>query len=269
MNSYNIEKAFENIENELISSMMRNFKRHRAEEKEGFKWDMWQVKQLESLEEYKKRNISKFPKKFKSLNKKIKLLIKEAYQKGGLKEEIKILKAVSKGYKSYSKSDTNFFKLNNKKLDALISATTDDLKRAEHAVLRMANDKYRKAIFDAQVYANTGAGTYEKAIDMAVKNMLYAGLNCVEYKNGARHTLANYAKMAVRTATKRAYLQGEGDKRKEWGISTVILNKRSNACPKCLPFVGKVLIDDVWSGGESEDGEYMLMSKAVALGLYH
>ena len=55
----------------------------------------------------------------------------------------------------------------------------------------------------------------------------------------------------------------------EWGISTVIMNKRGNPCPKCLPFVGKVMIDDVWSGGSSSDGPYMLMSTAIERGLYH
>ena len=80
-------------------------------------------------------------------------------------------------------------------------------------MLRMANDQYRKIIFNAQVYANTGAGTYEKAVDMATKDMLSSGLNCVEYKNGMRHTLADYVEMAIRTASKRAYLQGEGEKR--------------------------------------------------------
>ena len=45
------------------------------------------------------------------------------------------------------------------KLNALINATTDDMKKAESAVLRMADDKYRKIIFDAQVYANAGGTT--------------------------------------------------------------------------------------------------------------
>lgn len=270
MNRYNIEAAFEKIENELIASMMRNFERHKAEEvKEGFNWDMWQAKQLEALAEYKKHNKKIYPDRFNKINKNIRKIIREAYKRGELKEEVKILKAIEKGFNNYSKSDTNFFIVNNRKLDALIQATINDIQKAEYAVLRMSEDKYRRAIFDAQIYANTGAGTYEKAVDMAVKDMLYAGLNCVEYKNGARHTLANYSKMAIRTAAKRAYLQGEGEKRKEWGISLVILNKRSNACPLCLPFVGKVLIDDVWSGGKQEDGEYMLMSKAIEHGLYH
>jgi hypothetical protein len=75
--------------------------------------------------------------------------------------------------------------------------------------------------------------------------------------------------MALRTATKRAYLTGEGEKRQEWGITTVIMNKRGAACPKCLPFVGKIFIDDVWSGGKASDGPYPLLSSAIAKGLYH
>lgn len=46
----------------------------------------------------------------------------------------------------------------------------------------MSNDKYRKAIYNAQVAMNTGAVTYEQAVDIACKDMLNAGLNCVEYK---------------------------------------------------------------------------------------
>ena len=84
------------------------------------------------------------------------------------------------------------------KLEALIQATTKDMRTAETAILRMANDQYRRVVFDAQVYAASGAGTYEKAVDMATHDMLAAGLNCVQYKNGARHTLADYADMAIR-----------------------------------------------------------------------
>lgn len=75
--------------------------------------------------------------------------------------------------------------------------------------------------------------------------------------------------MAIRTASKRAYLQGEGAKRQEWGVSTVIMNKRGNPCPQCRPFCGKVFIDDVWSGGKRSDGKWPLLSEAIAQGLYH
>jgi len=272
-NEYDIGKAFEAIENELITSMMRNMRSHKEEEiKEDKQWTMWQAEQLKALEKYKKINQKKYGKRFKSLNLKIEELIRAAKDEGDMEQEIAILEAIKKGFpaKRISKgAAAEFFKLNERKLEALVKATTDDMKKAETAVLRMAADQYRKIIFNAQVYANTGAGTYEKAVDMAAKDFLSAGLNCVEYANGARHTLSDYADMAIRTACKRAYLQGEGMKRQEWGIHTVIVNKRGNPCPKCLPFCGKVLIDDVWSGGTSRDGPYPLMSKAIASGLYH
>lgn len=270
---YDIGKAFEAIENELIASMIRNLRRHKSEEiKEDKQWTMWQAEQLKALEKFKKINQKKYGKQFKSINAQIVGLIQAARDEGEMDQEIAILEAIRKGFpaKKISKGAVaEFFKLNERKLEALIKATMNDMQRAEVAVLRMANDQYRKVIYNAQVYANTGAGTYEKAVDMATEDFLSAGLNCVEYANGARHTLADYADMAIRTSCKRAYLQGEGVKRQEWGIHTVIVNKRGNPCPKCLPFCGKVLIDDVWSGGSRKDGSYPLMSTAVAHGLYH
>ncbi len=274
MSDYNIKEAFERIENELIDSMMRNFSRHRAEEtKEGYNWTQWQAEQLKSLEEYRKHNAKKFGKRFKTINGKVEEMIRTAKAEGNASQEAEILEAVKDGFKAPKKpsahSTAEFFKVNDRKLDALIKSTTDDLKRAETAVLRMSNDKYRKAIFNAQVAMNTGAVTYEKAVDMACKDMLNAGLNCVEYKNGARHTLSDYADMAVKTANKRAYLRGEGEKRAEWGVSLVVVNSRQGGCPDCAKYIGKVFIDDVYSNGKKSDGNYPLLSTAIKNGLFH
>lgn len=273
MADYDISKAFETIENELIDSMMRNFKNHRAEEeKEGYNWSQWQSEQLKSLEQYRRTNQKKYGKQFSTLNKKIEEMLKTAMADGNAKQEAEILKAIKKGFKvgKVGPSATGeFFKVNDRKLDALINATKSDMEKAENAILRMSNDKYRKAIFNAQVYANSGAGTYEKAVDMAVKDMLQAGLNCVEYRNGARHTLSDYADMAIRTANKRAYLYGEGQKRQEWGISLVVVNSRQGGCPDCAQYIGRVFIDDVYSGGGKADGNYPLLSEAIAGGLFH
>lgn len=279
MNEYDITAAFKAIEDELIASMIRNMKRHRAEEtKEGIEWSMWQAEQLKALEKYKRDNQKKYKKQFKDINGQITALLQQARAEGNMQQEIAILNAIKNGFKASKVSSgmtAEFFKLNERKLEALIEATTHDMQQAETAVLRMANDQYRKTIFNAQVYANTGAGTYEKAVDMATRDFLAAGLNCIVYANGARHTLSDYADMAIRTASKRAYLQGEGEKRQEWGICTVIVNKRGNPCPKCLPFCGKVLIDDVWSGGPKsgispDTGKrFPLISKAIEYGLYH
>lgn len=274
MSDYNIREAFEKIEDELIDSMMRNFSRHRVEEtKEGYNWTQWQAEQLKSLEEYRKHNAKKFGKRFKTINSKVEEMIRTAKADGNASQEAEILEAVKDGFKAPKKpsahSTAEFFKVNDRKLDALIKSTTDDLKRAETAVLRMSNDKYRKAIFNAQVAMNTGAVTYEKAVDIACKDMLNAGLNCVEYKNGARHTLSDYADMAVKTANKRAYLRGEGEKRAEWGVSLVVVNSRQGGCPDCAKYIGKVFIDDVYSNGKKSDGNYPLLSTAIKNGLFH
>lgn len=273
MSDYDIGKAFEEIENELIDSMMRNFSRHRAEEtKEGYNWTQWQAEQLKSLEEYRKTNAQKFGKQFKSINSKVEEMIHTARADGNAEQEVKILEVIKNGFTPHmptGASTGEFFKVNDRKLNALVKSTTDDLKRAETAVLRMSNDKYRKAIFNAQVYANTGAGTYEKAVDMACKDMLNAGLNCVEYKNGARHTLSDYADMAIKTANKRAYLRGEGEERAKYGLSLVVVNSRQGGCPDCAKYIGKVFIDDVYSNGKKSDGDYPLLSTAIAEGLFH
>ena len=269
---YDVSRAFERIENELLESMTRNLKKHKAEETElGIEWTQWQAIQLEDLHRFKQEAAKKYGLEFKSMNKKIRETIANASLQGASDEELNVLKALEKGYvlKRERGLSAGFFQTNQKRLDALMNAVEHDMKTAQTAVLRYANDQYRKIIFQSQVAASSGALTYEKAVDMATSDFLKNGINCITYSNGAVHNIVSYADMAVRTASKRAYLMGEGQKRQEWGVSTVILNKRFNACPLCMPFEGKVLIDDVWSGGSSKDGPYPLMSSAMAAGLYH
>lgn len=277
MADYDIGEAFRAIEHDLIASMTRNLTNHKIEELvEKQEWAQWQAMQLEALEEYKRRNAAKFPKQFSDINSRIEQEINTSYSAAQTAQEREILKRIHNGTPAPNAPFTGiqgeFFKVNDRKMNALTDAVTNDMQKAEYAVLRMTNDKYRQIIFNAQVYANSGAATYEKAVDMATKDFLSAGINCIQYKDGRRVPIDAYAEMALRTANKRAYLQGEGDMRKKWGIHTVILNKRTNACPKCAPFCGQIIVDDVWSGGtaeEAEKGGYLLMSDCIAHGLYH
>lgn len=268
---YDVARSLARIEDDITASLIRNLKHHRAQEtEEGLEWVQWQTVQLQELDKFKRRYAKKLNKEFKRINPHIDEAINEAFNQGKMDEEVAILESIKEGKgkgKAYRRG-SSFFQKDNK-IEKIINATTNDMEQAEYAILRRANDQYRKIIFDAQMYAASGAGTYEKAIDMATHDFLSAGINCVQYKNGARVSVSKYAEMAIRTATKRAYLQGQGEMRQEWGISTVILNKRTSACPLCAPFVGKVFIDDVWSGGTSKDGNYPLLSSAIAAGLYH
>ena len=249
--AYDIAKIYDAIERELIDDMMKNFARHRAEEtKEGYDWEQWQVLQLQALEEYKKKNLQKYT--FKGVRNRIKHAITNANDIGGGDAEKKILRALKKGLTANRQGSEQFFRVNENRVNALIDAVQNDLGKAQNALLRNANDAYRKIIFKTQVQASTGSITYEKAVDLATKDFLTAGIQCVQYKNGARHTISNYAEMAMRTSMKRAYIAGEAMKRNEWGIATVIVNHRNHACSKCLPFVGKVLVDDVYGDRGSD-----------------
>ena len=276
MADYDISEAFQKIEEIMIASMSRNLKRHlKTELDEGMNYSMWQAEQLAALTNFRKNNEKQFGEYFSTINGQIETILKMAHQSGAMDQETRILNAIKNGWKvsSLPTSDAlqgSFFKINERKLNALIEATTNDMKKAETAMLRMANDEYRKAIYNAEVYYNTGAGTLSQCVDMATKDFLSRGITCVEYANGARVGIDSYANMALRTSQTRAYLQGEATKRDEWGVSTVIVNKRGVACPRCLQWVGKVFYDDVWGSAPiPTDGKYPRMSEAIAGGLYH
>lgn len=266
MTEYDITEAFKRIENELIDSMIRNLKKHRVEEiEEGRDWEMWQGQQIREMERYRQRNLSKFTSDFMDINDKTRELYDRAFREGAdTPTKAGLSKLLGKNYKgSYG--------INEGKMNSLIEATQSDLEKAEQAVLRKANDEYRKIIFDAQVYAQSG-GTYEQAVDMATKDFLKNGINSVVYKNGARHTIPDYASMAIRTGQKRAYLMGLGNQMNKMGVHTVRVNKRTGACPFCAVWVGRVLVDDVYSGGTVEESvmkNHPLLSFAMEKGFLH
>lgn len=302
---YNISQAFQRIEENLIKSMKRNLKKHLKEEDTlDINWSAWQSEQIKSLEQFKKNNKEIFKNDFSTINNDIEELIKKSYENGKLNQEKAILESIKNGnfsssdkdlnklwniykntknhrikkkqltriYQKTNQTETNFFKINDRKLKALINETTENFKKAESSILRYSNDQYRKIIYNSQVYANTGSGTIEQAIDMATKDFLSKGINNIEYVNGVKVNIASYAEMAIRTANKRAYLQGEGEKRTQWGVYTVLVPNRGGGCPYCIKFQGKIFIDDVWSNGieaESTKTGYPLLSTAVKEKLFH
>lgn len=274
--AYDIGEAFQKIEEEMIASMSRNLKRHiETEKKEGLNYSMWQAEQLAALNNFRKDNKKQFSGYFSTINGKIAEVLQKANETGLMEQEINILEAIRDGLKIYNYDSAKslrgqFFKLNERKMNALIKATQNDMAKAETAMLRMANDEYRKIIFNSEVFYNSGAGTLSQCVDMATKDFLSKGISCIEYANGARVGIDVYSRMALRTAQTRAYLAGEATKRDEWGINTVIVNRRGVACPRCLKWVGKVYYDDVYgSSPVPSPAKYPLLSEAIAGGLYH
>ena len=251
-------------------------KRHIGEEfQEEINWTQWQAEMLNGLAQYKYENADKLQEYYSTINDEIEETIRQAYQLGESEQEIELLKAIQEGFKVDMANTMQgaFFKINEGKLNALIKATTEDMSKAENAILRMTDDVYRQTIFKAQMFYNSGASTLWKAVDMATKDFLSAGINCIQYKNGARVNIASYSEMALRTANKRANLMGSANKRMEYGVHTVKITSHNSACPMCIQWQGKVYYDDVY--GEVTPAErrglryYPLLSNAVKGGMFH
>ena len=262
--SYDITEIFQEIEEELISSMCRNLSRHIDEEQEAnANYPQWQTKQLQALERYRQENLKKFSKQFDDINQGLKKYLEMTYNDAKTKTEYDIIKAIS----NYNPPN-DAIGVNQEKLNALINAVTDDFQKAEHSILRRSNDLYRQTIYKAQVGLNTGSMTLNQAIDMATKDFLSNGINSIRYKNGNLVNIASYSEMALRTAEKRATAYGDGEKRQEWDISTVVVYGHNGACPLCNKWQNRIYIDDVWSNGKP-NGKYPLLSTAIQGGLYH
>ncbi|WP_253197617.1 phage minor capsid protein [Clostridium algidicarnis] len=303
--SYDIRKIFEDMELNLISSMKRAFYFHQVDQnKEGFEWEQWQLTKLREIEKYRKRNKKLVDSYNGPIQKAIDRELQGNYSKGQSRVE-KLIDKVKRFFGGDSKvtseivipldteesqavrgyidkilnrptkppQETNFFGVNDRKLEALQKSVTEDLIKGQHAVLRKMDDVYRQTIYKAQVNMSAGTKTLNQAVDMAAKDFLDKGINCIEYKDGKRVNIASYAEMALRTASHRATLLGEGKKRDEYGLHLVVVSAHANTCKHCEPWQGEVLIDDVFSHPNKEfidnNKQYALLSEAIEKRLLH
>lgn len=271
MPNYNIQEIYEEMEDNLIRSMKRNLGRHMDWEKnEGFSWEQWQAKKLREIRKFQRRNkqlaaVSR--KKWKGF---VQENLRKQFLEGGSKVDKEFSSAIKRGFslRRGTPSD-DFFEGENNKIKNLIKAVNDDFDKASYAALRKMDDVYRQTIFKSGMFGSSGVMTVNQAIDMATKDFLAKGIDCIVYKNGAKVNIASYASMAVRTANKRAHLMGEGERRKDWGETLVLVSQYLQCSPLCLPWQGKIYIDDVYSGGKLEDGPYPLLSTAIKGHLFH
>ena len=273
--NYDIAEALQKMEEELIQSMKRNLQRHLDEEDdEGFDWVQWQAEKLNSIARYRAQNRKIIGDYTSTIPQQIEDMIRQSYETGRQQEEIRILKAIRQGYLAASapagEISTGFFAVNERKLNALVKATQGEMHKGISSILRYQEDIYRKTIFRSAAQFNMGGLSLGQAVDAATKDFLAQGIQNIRYKDGRCVNIASYAEMALRTANLRANIQGEAAKRDAWGICTVKLSAHGSACPKCIPWQGKVYYDDVYSSiPVPKDGKYPLLSTAIEGGALH
>ena len=259
-NPYDVNEVFAELEQELIKSFKRNMSKYADTS------DMWQVMKMKDLEMFRREMAQEISSATKRAKKLSKIVIRDEFLKGADKVDA-FMKQFNLGVKTTSKND--FFRLNRRKLNAMLEGVYGDLDNAAHAIYRKMDDVYRQTLFKAEIAATTGVYTPQQAMDVATKDFLEKGINCIQYKNGALVNIASYAEMVIRTSGHRALMVAEGARNQEWGVTTIQITQHGSTCPLCSPWQGRVLIDDVYSGGKASDGDYPLLSQAMAEGLFH
>lgn len=288
---YTLRDIFAEMEMDLIRSFQRNFTKHGVDEiNAGFSWEMWQIAMLRNINEYHNRNKEIIGEYRPAVKAAIKEVLNHSYQDGKERTEKQVEYAqieLDSGSFSFPQDnrnvgevgkiapqEKNFFKINEKKINALIQSTTDDFEDVTHAVYRRMDDIYRQVIHGAEIQMTTGASTLYQAVDKACEKFLAKGIDSIIYKNGAHVNIASYAEMALRTASHRATLLGEGTIRDKYNNHLVFVSAHANCCRLCEPWQGKILIDDVFSRPSDEyikkyKVKYKLLSEAIKAGLLH
>lgn len=279
LNFKDIAKIFEEIELRLISSLKRNLKRHKAEEQRyGFEWSAWQAEKLKNMENFRRENLDIMNEYVDVIDDQTRQLMTEQFQEGQQQAQRSAQELSDEPITPIP--DKHFFGVNEKKMAKLMEDVTTLEKTAETAALRMTDDIYRQTLNRVQLAMGTGSMTLNEAIDLATKDFLDKGINCIVYSDGKRVNIADYVRMALRTTSTRAALQGAAKRFAELGYDTVLVSQYGGCSKTCEPWQGQVYIDDVFTVWEGEKDEFQgksnycgewfwLLSYAVKNGLFH
>ena len=289
-----IAKIFEEIELRLIASLKRNLSRHKAEEeKEGFEWSAWQAEKLNNIDNFRKENAQIVDEYVDAIDDETRQLMTDQFHEGEHTAEQSVIDVSESGVNvpdvpaqpqppeaPTAIPDDHFFGVNKPKMDKLMEDVTTLEKTALTAAVRNMDDVYRTTLNKVQLMMGTGSITLNEAIDLATRGFLDNGINCIVYADGRRVNIADYVRMALRTTSTRATLQGAAKRFAELGYDIVLISQYGGCSETCEPYQGKVYIDDVftiWNGARSGDfGKsnycdkwFMLLSVAIRGGLFH
>lgn len=280
-----IVRIFEEIEQRLVQSLRRNLSRHKEEEEQEEKqWSAWQAEKLRSLEKFRKENAEIMAEYTEQIDQETRQIMEEEFSQGV--NSVDVPPAVpAEDAPAEIQPEPQFFGVDRTKVNKLIEDVTNLEKHAETAALRLTDDVYRQTVNRVQLAMSTGSMTLQQAIDIAVKDFLNQGINCIVYRDGRRVNIADYVRMALRTTATRAALQGKSAKFKALGYDTVQVSSYGMCSKTCEPWQGRIYIEDTFSMWDGEVQEYPdgilwgksgycgkwfpLLSSAIEKGLFH
>lgn len=162
----------------------------------------------------------------------VKKLVRGSY-KTGLDSLLQDIQGVEK--RSYNL----FSKLNTGQIELIADNLTRDLNKAVNAIGRRYDDLIRRITLEA-VAQKLSQGRTIRQMQKQLAEELQKNVNYVEYANGKRHSIKDYANMAARSTTAEAQNKAKIVQGADWGYDLVRMTKHSPTCEVCAMYQDRV-----------------------------
>lgn len=150
---------------------------------------------------------------------------------------------------------------------ALQNELTENFNVQHSAILRCVDDEYRSIIAEVVALHSAGVLRRREAIAQALNRFADMGITSFVDRSGRHWEMDTYAAMAVRTAIRRAAIQGYKDYARAHDKQFVIISEHEDTCPLCMDWERKVLaLDEADAGNPECDGT---LADAEGAGLFH
>ena len=285
MDEYTLAEIFRQMELELITSMRRTLSKHEKWEDElGYSWEQWQLSKIRSIEQFRADNQAIIASYNSDIQNTIDTILKQSYGEA-YNNSIKLADGIYLDIAGMDNSvdlglaeipEDNFFQINDKRLNAVINEMQSDFGYANNWITGRMDNRYRDILAKSVIKLNAGETSVTSAIDEASDDFLKKGIDCVVYKDGKRVNIASYAEMYLRTSAQRARLVADGAVRNRMKVYTVNSSQHLTACPICLKWQARPLVDNVFTNIPVHEAltlslklSYPLLTEAMHEGFLH
>ncbi|GCD94066.1 phage minor capsid protein [Embleya hyalina] len=126
-------------------------------------------------------------------------------------------------------------------VDRLAAAVLDTTTAVHSSILRQATDVYREVIARSAAAPVLGVETRRAATQQALNQFVDRGVARFVDSAGRSWGMAEYAEMALRSATGRAAIDAHSDRLAAAGQQVVMVSEQPLHCKRCDPWAGKIL----------------------------
>lgn len=169
----------------------------------------------------------------KSSSKAVKKLVQHSYKKG--------LDSLLKDIEGVEKRSYNLFSgLNIRQIELIADNLTRDLNNAINLIGRRYDDLIRRVTLETTAKKLSQGQTIRQMQKQLAEELQKNNINYVEYADGKRHGIKDYANMAARSTTAEAQNKAKIVQGEDWGYDLVRMTKHYPTCEICAMYQDRV-----------------------------